>query len=155
MMEPAAQTRDVISFGPFSLVASEGLLTRGGAALQLGARTLDVLIALASRPNQAISRKELLAQVWPDVTVSEGSLRFYIAELRNAFNDGKDGARYITTLAGRGYFFVAPVSRLSERRLAPAPVATSLLMPTSMSEDRRLGVLNPVKRCESPQGLAD
>ena len=153
MMEPAEQTRDVISFGPFSLVASERLLTRGGAALHLGARTLDVL--MVSRPNRAISKKELLAQVWPDVTVSEGSLRFHIAELRDAFNDGKDGARYITTLAGRGYCFVATVSRLSERRLAPAPVATSLLMPRSMSEDRRLGLLNPVKRCASPQGLAN
>jgi Mrp family chromosome partitioning ATPase len=51
-----------------------------------------------------------LARVWPDVTVEEGSLRFHIAGLRKALGDGKDGARYITTHAGRGYCFVAPIS---------------------------------------------
>ena len=101
MMGPAAQARDVISFGPFSLIASERLLTKDGAPVELGARALDILIALASRPNEAVSKRDLLARVWPDVTVEEGSLRFHIVSLRKALGDGKDGARYITTLAGR------------------------------------------------------
>src|SRR6185503_3226049 len=50
-------------------------------------------------------------QVWPDVIVEESSLRFHMASLRKALGDGKDGARYIATLPGRGYCFVAPVSR--------------------------------------------
>src|SRR5262245_13463094 len=108
MMTPAAQSRDVVSFGPFSLVASERLLTKACAPVELGARALDILIALVSRPNEAISKKDLLAQVWPDVTVEESSLRFHIAGLRKALGDGQNGARYITTLAGRGYCFVAP-----------------------------------------------
>jgi DNA-binding winged helix-turn-helix (wHTH) protein len=119
MIGPGAQTKDVISFGPFSLVASERLLTRDGVPIELGARTLDILVALASRPNEAISKRDLLARVWPDVTVEEGSLRFHIASLRKALGDGKDGARYITTLAGRGYCFVAPISRSSERSDIP------------------------------------
>ena len=114
MMTPAG-TRDVISFGPFRLVASERLLTKDGAPVELGARALDILIALLSRPNEVVSKQDLLAQVWPDVTVEEGSLRFHIASLRKALGDGKDGARYITTLAGRGYCFVAPISRSSDR----------------------------------------
>jgi DNA-binding response OmpR family regulator len=69
MNTPAAQTRDVASFGPFSLVASERLLTKAGVPVELGARALDILIALVSRPNEAISKKDLLARVWPDVTV--------------------------------------------------------------------------------------
>jgi DNA-binding winged helix-turn-helix (wHTH) protein len=97
MIMPAAQIRDVISFGPFSLVASERLLTKQGAPVELGARTLDILIALVSRPNEVVSKRDLLARVWPDVTVEEGSLRFHIASLRKALADGKDGARYITT----------------------------------------------------------
>ena len=84
--------------------------------MELGARALDILIALVSRPNEAISKKDLLARVWPDVTVEEGSLRFHIASLRKALGDGKDGARYITTLAGRGYCFVAPISRFERSR---------------------------------------
>ncbi len=105
-----ARATDVISFGPFTLVASERLLMKEGAPVELGARTLDILIALVSRPNEVVGKRELLAQVWPDVTVEEGSLRFHIAGLRRALSDGKDGARYITTHAGRGYCFVAPIS---------------------------------------------
>jgi DNA-binding winged helix-turn-helix (wHTH) protein len=115
MVTPAAQTKDVISFGPFSLIASERLLTKDGAPVDLGARALDILIALVSRPNEVVSKNDLLADVWPDVTVDEGSLRFHIANLRKALGDGKGGARYITTASGRGYCFVAPVSRSNDR----------------------------------------
>src|SRR3954447_5953811 len=110
-MTTPAQSREELSFGPFCLVASERLVTRAGAAVDLGARSFDILMALVSRPNEVISKKDLLARVWPDVTVEEGSLRFHIAGLRKALGDGKDGARYITTLPGRGYCFVAPISR--------------------------------------------
>src|SRR5579859_5945754 len=91
-METAAQTKDVISFGPFSLVVGERLLTKDGAPVELGARALDILIALASRPNEVVSKWDLLAQVWPGVTVEEGSLRFHVNALRNALGDGKNGA---------------------------------------------------------------
>jgi predicted ATPase/DNA-binding winged helix-turn-helix (wHTH) protein len=126
MKGPAAQTRDVISFGPFSLIASERLLMKEGAPVDVGARTLDTLIALMSRPNEVVSKRDLIARVWPDVTVDEGSLRFHIAGLRKVLGDGKDGARYITTLAGRGYCFVAPVSRSSDRGNGHATVAANL-----------------------------
>jgi DNA-binding winged helix-turn-helix (wHTH) protein len=88
-------------------------------------RALDILIALVSRPNDVISKKELLSQVWPDVTVEESSLRFHMASLRKALGDGKNGARYISTLAGRGYCFVAPVSRSSDLESAVGAVAGS------------------------------
>ena len=57
-----------------------------------------------------------MSRVWPDVIVEEDSLRFHMSSLRKALGDGKDGARYITTLAGRGYCFVAPVSRHGSAR---------------------------------------
>ncbi|TXL72248.1 transcriptional regulator [Vineibacter terrae] len=121
-----AQAKDVISFGPFSLSARGRLLTKDGAPVELGARALDILIALASRPNETVSKRDLLARVWPDVTVEESSLRFHMARLRKALGDGRNGARYITTLAGRGYCFVAPVSRSSETPAAPAADAAYL-----------------------------
>jgi DNA-binding winged helix-turn-helix (wHTH) protein len=112
-----------LSFGPFRLVTGERLLTREGAPVRLSARALDLLIALLSRPNEVVGKDELLARVWPNVTVEEGSLRFHMAGLRKALGDGKDGARYIETLTGRGYCFVAPASRSSDRAdesVAPA-----------------------------------
>ena len=124
MTAPLAPTKDVISFGPFRMDPSERLLTRDGAVVDLGARTLDTLMVLVSRPNEIVGKRELMAQVWPDVTVEEGSLRFHISGLRKALGDGENGARYITTLAGRGYCFVAPVTRSSDRSGKPAVAAS-------------------------------
>lgn len=123
MATAPAQTKDELSFGPFSLIVSERLLTKSGAAIDLGGRALDILIVLISTPNEVVSKKDLMSRVWPDVVVEEGSLRFHMASLRKALGDGKDGARYITTIAGRGYCFVAPVARVSEQHEA-APIAT-------------------------------
>ena len=125
MIASAARTKEIISFGPFSLIASERLLTKDGAPIELSARALDILVALLSRPNEVISKKDLLAQVWPDVIVEEGSLRFHMTYLRKALGDGKAGARYITTLPGRGYCFVAPVLRPDSARDDTAVVASN------------------------------
>jgi predicted ATPase/DNA-binding winged helix-turn-helix (wHTH) protein len=114
MVRQGAPAKDVISFGPFSLIASERVLTKEGAPVELGARALDTLIALVSSPNEVLGKRDLLARVWPDVIVDEGSLRFHIASLRKALGDGEEGSRYIATVAGRGYCFVAPTSRSSE-----------------------------------------
>ena len=131
-MGVGTRARDILSFGPFALAAGERLLTRDGAPVDLGARTLDTLIALASRPNQVVGKRELMALVWPDVTVEEGSLRFHIAALRRTLGDGRDGARYIATLAGRGYCFVAPVARSGTEAAGPPPAsaAADAPMPT-------------------------
>ena len=123
MEEPAARIGGLLSFGPFTLAASERLLLRAGAPVELGARALDVLIVLASHPNEIISKQDLLARVWPDVIVEEGSLRFHIANLRKALGDGRDGARYIATLPGRGYCFVAAVSVSAGQIASPAVAA--------------------------------
>ncbi|WP_426418397.1 ATP-binding protein [Bradyrhizobium genosp. A] len=125
MIMPMAQAGDVISFGPFSLVASEKLLTRAGTPVELSTRALDILIALVSRPYEAMSKKDLLARVWPGAAVHENSLRVQIANLRNALGDGTNGARYIVTLAGKGYCFVAPLSRSGDQGNASPETAIS------------------------------
>jgi predicted ATPase/DNA-binding winged helix-turn-helix (wHTH) protein len=107
-----------IAFGPFNLFVSKRLLTKAGAPVELGARALDILIALVSAPNEILSKKDLISRVWPDVVVEDGSLRFHMANLRKTLGDGKDGARYIATLPGRGYCFVAPVSQPDGERIS-------------------------------------
>jgi predicted ATPase/DNA-binding winged helix-turn-helix (wHTH) protein len=126
MAAPAAEEREVISFGPFTLTPGERLLTKSGVPVKLGARALDILITLARRPNEIVSKKDLMARVWPDVTVEEGSLRFHVASLRRALGDGKDGARYITTLPARGYCFVAHVTRSNVQDRSDGEVSDSL-----------------------------
>lgn len=111
-----------LSFGPFTVAPHERLVTRDGLAVPLGSKAFDALIALMSRPNEVVSKWDLMALVWPGITVEEANLRFHIAALRKALGDGKDGARYITTLSGRGYCFVAPISHTeppAARRSSP------------------------------------
>ncbi|MHC4051924.1 ATP-binding protein [Bradyrhizobium sp. 25ACV] len=113
MTEPAGTATGTLSFGPFSVTPHERLVMRDGVALPLGAKAFDTLMALMSRPNQVVGKWDLMALVWPGITVEEANLRFHVAALRKALGDGKDGARYITTLSGRGYCFVAPISQLA------------------------------------------
>jgi DNA-binding winged helix-turn-helix (wHTH) protein len=127
MVRQGTPAKDVISFGPFSLIASERVLTKEGTPVGLGARALDTLIALVSSPNEVLGKRDLLARVWPDVIVDEGSLRFHIASLRKALGDGEEGSRYIATIAGRGYCFVAPISRSSEPDEAPSAAVRASL----------------------------
>jgi predicted ATPase/DNA-binding winged helix-turn-helix (wHTH) protein len=114
-----SQPADVLSFGPFRLFASERLLKKADEPVPLGDRALDILIALAERAGEVVTHKELISRVWPDVTVEEGNLRFQMATLRKALGDRRDGARYVSNVAGRGYCFVAPITRSAVARTVP------------------------------------
>jgi predicted ATPase/DNA-binding winged helix-turn-helix (wHTH) protein len=111
--ERSAPTQETIAFGPFELSSGERILRRDGLVLPLGGRALDILFYLVGRPGQVATKKQLIDHAWPDVVVEEGNLRVHIAAIRKALEDGKFGNRYIANVQGRGYCFVAPVSRSS------------------------------------------
>jgi predicted ATPase/DNA-binding winged helix-turn-helix (wHTH) protein len=121
------QSQDIICFGPFRLFPAARRLERDGKLLNLGSRALDILIILAERAPEIVSKKDLFSAVWPGVTVDEGALRFHIANLRKALGDGQSNTPYVTNVSGRGYCFVAPISRSGEPgplpNSAPNPVA--------------------------------
>ena len=102
---------DSIAFGPFRLYVSERLLLEGDKSLRLGSRALDILIALLERPGEVLSKQELIARVWSGMVVQEANLKVHVAALRRTLRDGQAGNRYISTVSGRGYCFVAPVVR--------------------------------------------
>jgi predicted ATPase/DNA-binding winged helix-turn-helix (wHTH) protein len=118
-------TRGVVSFGPFRLFVGERQLKRDDESLQLGGRTLDTLIALVDRAGEVVTQKELIARVWPDVTVEDANLRVHIANLRKALGDGREDARYIVTVPGRGYCFVAPVTAAAPQSSPPREATVS------------------------------
>jgi DNA-binding winged helix-turn-helix (wHTH) protein len=97
------------SFGPFRIVPHARLVERDGLPMPVGSRAFDLLRVLVSRPGKVVSKGELMAKVWPDLTVEESNLRFHIAQLRRALSDDQGGERYVTNVPGGGYCFVAPV----------------------------------------------
>ena len=97
-------------FGPFRLLPLERLLFDGERALRLGSRAMDLLLALLERAGEVVDKNELLAIVWPHAVVDDATLRVHLAALRKVLGDGRDGQRYITTIPGRGYGFLAPLS---------------------------------------------
>ena len=113
------------SFGPFRLFAVERQLKKGDEEIPLGGRALDTLIALVERAGQVVTQRELISCVWPDVTVEDANLRVNVASLRKALGDGREGARYIVTVPGRGYSFVAPVTLSTPQSSRPREDADS------------------------------
>src|SRR5215472_13382953 len=102
-------------FGSFRLVPAQRMLLDDGKQVRLGSRALDILTALVERAGETIPKERLIARAWPDTVVDEGALRVHVAALRKALGDGRAGKRYIANNPGRGYAFVAPVTRESVR----------------------------------------
>lgn len=125
-----------VGFGPFKLYPDERRLERDGVPVRLGGRAVELLIALVESAGQVVGKRDLISRVWPDVVVEEGSLRFHILAIRKALSDGESGVRYVANMAGRGYSFVAPITRgLSAPRVAPtaqeAPASISRAAPAA------------------------
>ena len=102
----------VYCFGNFRLIVRERRLMKDDVELTLGSRAFDVLVALVERAGETVNRQKLFELVWPDVVVAKVNLRVHIARLRKVLDDGRHGNRFIVSVAGRGYRFVAAVGRL-------------------------------------------
>src|ERR1700741_2361361 len=98
-----------ISFGSFRLLATQRLLLEGDKPVRLGGRAFDILAALVERAGEVVTKETLIALVWPQTFVEEANLKIQVSALRRALGDGQGGHRYIVTVPGRGYNFVAPV----------------------------------------------
>ena len=115
---------NVISFGPYSLMPARRLLLKDGETVEIGSRALDVLIALAEVAGNVVGQRELLKRAWPNAVVTDASLRVTVAGLRKCLGDGQNDGRYIKNVTGRGYCFVAPVTRSLAESIAAPPRST-------------------------------
>jgi predicted ATPase/DNA-binding winged helix-turn-helix (wHTH) protein len=114
-----------ISFGPFRLLTEQRLLLEGDRPVRLGSRAFDILAALVERPGEVLDKEQLIARAWPQTVVEDSNLKIQVSALRRALGDGQGGNRYVLTVPGRGYNFVAPVRREETLRAASAPPAPS------------------------------
>lgn len=119
-----------LAFGRFRLDSAGRRLTEAGRPVALGDRALDLLIALAERPGELVTKAELMARAWPDTNVEDANLRVQISAIRRALGD-KAGGDYIAAASGRGYRFVAPLApeagqETQSRRRLPASLTETI-----------------------------
>jgi Tol biopolymer transport system component/DNA-binding winged helix-turn-helix (wHTH) protein len=85
------------------------ITTASGETVQIEPKVMQVLVALAERPGDVVTRDELMARVWNGVFVTDDALHRAIRELRRVFDDEADAPTVIETIRKRGYRLIAPV----------------------------------------------
>jgi DNA-binding winged helix-turn-helix (wHTH) protein len=124
MKMPASS--DIFLFGDFRLDRVGGGLFRRDeqgafAPVAIGSRALDLLALLVERQGDVVSKEEIMAAVWPKMAVEEGNLFVQISALRAILDRKQSGQSSIQTISGRGYRFVAPVTRRARSLDGHAP----------------------------------
>jgi len=117
---------EVYGFEGYSLSA-EGrvLFDPSGEQVKLGPKAFDTLLELVRRHSEIVTRDQLLELVWPDTIVEENNLTQCISALRKAFEETPGQQRFIATVPGQGYKFVAEVQLVSAAEAgAPDPEAS-------------------------------
>lgn len=125
-----AHTAASMRFADFELQPQERRLLAAGKPVPLGARAFDVLLVLAARAGQLVTKHELLDLVWPGLVVEENNLATQVSNLRKAL-----GGEIIATIPGRGYRFTAALLEPSRTDApVPAPPALRSNLPEASTE---------------------
>jgi TolB-like protein/DNA-binding winged helix-turn-helix (wHTH) protein len=112
----ALVSSDIFIFEEFRLDRRGGGLFRCDGAgscvpVAVGSRALDILGLLIARAGEVVSKEEIITAVWPETVVEDSNLTVQISALRRVLDQGRPRASYIQTVPGRGYRFVAAVTR--------------------------------------------
>jgi TolB-like protein/Flp pilus assembly protein TadD len=120
-MTSPAQPSPVIRFGAFELDATNGELRKAGVSLKIHPQPFRVLLLLAERAGQAVTREEIQRCLWADNTFVdfERGINFSVNQIRATLGDDAEKPRYVETLPRRGYRFIAPV-KIDAAPTAPA-----------------------------------
>ena len=127
----------MLVFGRFELQPERRRVLRDGAPVAIGARALDVLLALTEHRARVVTKAELLDLVWPDTVIEESNLQVQISALRKLLGPGA-----ISTIPGRGYQFVAGGAAVVPDRTGPKPFAPPGVPPTLLGRDDDLVALD-------------
>ena len=113
----------VIRFGVFEADLRAGELRKGGNRVRLQEQPFQILLMLAQRPEEVVTREEIRRKLWAgDVFVDfEHGVNSAVARLREALGDSAESPRYIETLPRRGYRFIAPVQALHAPEVRSKP----------------------------------
>jgi eukaryotic-like serine/threonine-protein kinase len=119
-------------FGPFAFDEASGELSKHGIRVRLQGQPLQILATLIRQSGQVVSRDEFQQQLWNGSTFVDfdHGLNAAMNRLRQALGDSADQPRYIETLPGRGYRFVAAVQDTLAKPIlvmTPAPIVEEVV----------------------------
>ncbi len=124
---PGESTGRVFRFGVFEANEAAGELRKQGTRIKLHSQPFQVLIMLLETPSAVVTREEVRRRLWGEDTFVDfdHSVNAAINKLREALGDSAAQPRYVETVSGKGYRFIAPVtegpvSRVLERPIPPA-----------------------------------
>lgn len=104
--QQALPDEEILQIGPIQLNRFSREVTRNGARVELSRREFDLLAVLMSHAGKALSRQELLDQVWGESWFgTHRTLDVHIRWLREKLEENPSEPRYIETIYGYGYRF--------------------------------------------------
>jgi DNA-binding winged helix-turn-helix (wHTH) protein len=115
-----------VRFGVFEIDFTNTELRKHGVRLRIQQQPFQILAALLERPGEVVKREELIGRLWPDGTVVDfdRGLNAAVTRLRQALSDSAESPKYVETIAGRGYRFIASVEPAGNGVNAPALPST-------------------------------
>lgn len=115
----------VFEFGDFKLDCDRFELSRAGTSLRLERKPMELLILLAARNGQLVTRTEIAERLWgTEIFVdTEHGINTAIRKIRHALGNDSENPRFVQTVTGKGYRFAAPI--VPPRQLPVPAVAVS------------------------------
>ncbi|MEP6703830.1 MAG: winged helix-turn-helix domain-containing protein [Acidobacteriota bacterium] len=111
--EIADNDKGIYEFSGYRLDVSERLLLRGTDRIQIPDKPFEVLCVLAARSGSLVGKDELISKVWGKTVVEENNLDKSVSLLRNILGERKSKEKFIETVRGHGYRFVAETTRVT------------------------------------------
>src|SRR5262249_43801139 len=117
-----------VAFGPFEFDPDSGELRKNSYKLKLPRQPGEILSTLVAHPGEVVTREELRLRLWPGMSSGdfEHGVNAAVNKLRQVLGDAASEPRYIETLPGRGYRFVAAISAASGGILELVPARAAL-----------------------------
>jgi TolB-like protein/DNA-binding winged helix-turn-helix (wHTH) protein/Tfp pilus assembly protein PilF len=112
--------RHLYEFGPFILDPEQRRLSRDEGLISVPPKGMDILIFLVQHRGEVVTKDNLIQNVWPNTFVEEANLSQNVFLLRKALGEKAQENRYIATVPGRGYRFVASVQEMDSEAGASA-----------------------------------
>jgi DNA-binding winged helix-turn-helix (wHTH) protein/Flp pilus assembly protein TadD len=129
----------IYEFGEFRIEAGKRLLLRDGAPVALTPKAFDTLLHLVQNRQRIVEKDELMRAIWPDTVVEENNLNQNISTLRRVLGESRGENRYIATIPGKGYRFIADVESRGSIpgavQAAPEHVTLAVLPFENLSSD--------------------